>query len=456
MEQNLEHLQKFVYPVYQKIKESGYEIYLVGGCMRDILMKRPITDWDLTTKATPEEIQKLFPESFYENEFGTVGIPIENGMIEITTYRKDLEYKDFRHPTSVEWGKNLTEDLERRDFTINAIAAEIIKIEPTIEFNIIDPFNGQEDILKKEIKAVGDPEKRFTEDALRLMRAIRFATQLNFSIEANTWNALLKNAYLLEHISKERIRDELFKILSSDRYYEGIQLLDEAGMLGIIFPQLMKGKGISQERPGRHHKTDVFTHNMLSLKETPSIDPLVRLATLLHDVGKPYVQSFDEEGLVIFYNHEVAGAKIASEIADSLRLSKKQKEKMYTLIRWHMFPVSENLSDSAIRRFIRRVGVENVKDMIDLRIGDRLGGGTQTAESWRLKKFKERLEEQLNPPFSLNDMVVDGSDVMKELNIKPGPKVGRILNKLFEEVDEDLEKNDREYLLKRIQKIKDE
>ena len=326
MEQNLEHLQKFVYPVYQKIKESGYEIYLVGGCMRDILMKRPITDWDLTTKATPEEIQKLFPDSFYENEFGTVGIPIENGMIEITTYRKDLEYKDFRHPTSVEWGENLTEDLKRRDFTINAIAAEIKSIKPEVDFNIIDPFNGQEDILKKEIKAVGDPEKRFTEDALRLMRAVRFATQLDFSIEADTWKALLKNAHLLEHISKERIRDELFKILASDRYYEGVQLLDEAGMLGIIFPQLMKGKGISQERPGRHHKTDVFTHNMLSLKETPSTDPLVRLATLLHDVGKPYVQNFDEEGLVIFYNHEVVGAKIASEIADSLRLSKKQKE----------------------------------------------------------------------------------------------------------------------------------
>lgn len=235
--------------------------------------------------------------------------------------------------------------------------------------------------------------------------------------------------------------------------YDGIVLLDEIGILDIIFPELLRGKGVSQERPGRHHTTDVFTHNILSLKETPSTDPIVRLAALLHDVGKPFVASQDQEGFIIFYNHEVVGSKIAKDIADRLRLSKKEKEKIYTLIRWHMFTVDEHITDSAVRRFIRRVGVENVKDMLDLRIGDRLGGGTQTAESWRLKKFKERLEEQLHPPFSINDMEIDGNDIMSELNIPPGKKVGEILNELFKEVDEDLTKNNKEYLFRRLHEI---
>ena len=245
----------------------------------------------------------------------------------------------------------------------------------------------------------------------------------------------------------------MLKILASEHAYEGIILLDRSSMLDLIFPELAAGKGVSQVRPGRHHTTDVFTHNIESLHHTPSTDPVVRLATLLHDVGKPIVRSEDEEGHVIFYNHEVAGASIAREIANRLRLSKKQRDKMVTLIRWHMFTVDENITDSAIRRFVRKVGIENVADMMDLRIGDRLGGGTQVAESWRLKKFKERVASELNPPFSINDMVVDGNDVMNELKIKPGPKIGEILNKLFAEVDENLELNNREYLIQRVHEI---
>jgi tRNA nucleotidyltransferase (CCA-adding enzyme) len=192
------------------------------------------------------------------------------------------------------------------------------------------------------------------------------------------------------------------------------------------------------------------------MKLTPSRDPLVRLAALLHDIGKPYSAGKDEHGLITFHNHESIGAKLVTDIADRLRLSKKQKEKLQTLVRWHMFTVDEHITDSAIRRFIRRVGLENVKDVIDLRIGDRLGSGLERAESWRLKKFKERIEKELHPPFSINDMVIDGNDVMKELNIKPGPIVGKILNRLFEEVDEDLSRNNKEYLLKRIHEIDDE
>lgn len=451
-----EKIIKPVQQIYFTLQNAGFEVYLVGGCVRNLLMDHPINDWDITTNATPEQIQSFFPDSFYDNSFGTVGVPYgenhgqEKGYAEVTTFRTERGYSDFRHPGEVTWGKTLEEDVKRRDFTVNALA---LKIFENGSSELIDLIGGQGDLKNKLIRAVGNPEERFKEDALRILRAIRFASQLNFAIEEQTLNAIKNDYKLIEHVSSERVRDELFKILATDNYYEGIMLLDEIGILDLILPELSRGKGVSQARPGRHHTSDVFTHNVLSLKECPSQDPLVRFATLLHDVGKPYIANTDNEGYVIFYNHEVIGAKIAKEISERLRLSNKQKEKVYTLIRWHMFTVDEHITDSAVRRFIRRVGVENVKDAIDLRIGDRLGGGTQTAESWRLKKFKERLEEQLHPPFSINDMLIDGSDVMQILNIQPGRKVGEILKKLFEEVDEDLSKNNRGYLIQRIHEI---
>lgn len=451
----LDSINPEVISIYNTLKNANYEVYLVGGCVRNLLMGLPITDWDLTTSATPEEIQKVFPDSFYDNDFGTVGVKLQDstkdkGYIEITTYRTEKGHSDFRHPEEVNWGTTLQEDVVRRDFTVNALAIAIVdgKVE------IIDYVNGQEDLKNLLIRAVGDPDQRFKEDALRLMRAVRFCSQLNFGIEEKTFDSIKKDSHLISHVSNERVRDELLKILASAKPFNGIQLLDEIGILDIIFPELLKGKGVSQSRPGRHHTTDVFTHNVLSLKETPSTDPLVRLAALLHDVGKPYVEAVDEQGFVIFYNHEVVGAKISKDIAERLRLSNKQKEKLYTLIRWHMFTVDEHITDSAVRRFIRRVGVENVKDMIDLRIGDRLGGGTQTAESWRLRKFKERLEEQLHPPFSINDMAIDGNDIMEILKLKPGKRIGEILKVLFEEVDEDLSKNNKEFLTKQLDRFK--
>ncbi len=468
------HINPEVFDIYKKLTDQGYEAYFVGGCVRNLLMGLPVKDWDLTTNATPEQIQEVFPESFYDNSFGTVGVHLkqkelisddnssdtvgvkvdsgtEKGYAEVTTFRTEKGYKDFRHPDAVSWGKTLDDDVKRRDFTVNALA---LKFNGNKE-EIIDLVQGRSDLDKKVIRAVGNPDERFKEDALRLMRAIRFACQLGFEIEEATFNSMKNDASLIEHVSNERIRDELLKILSTPKAYNGIILLDEIGILDIIFPELLKGKGVSQARPGRHHTTDVFTHNVLSMKETPSNDPLVKFAALLHDVGKPYVVSADNEGYVIFYNHEVVGSKIAKEIAERFRFSKKDKEKIYTLIRWHMFTVDEHITDSAIRRFIRRVGLENVKDMIDLRIGDRLGGGTQTAESWRLKKFKERLEEQLHPPFSINDMAIDGNDIMQILNLSPGRKIGEILQALFKEVDEDLSKNNRDYLISRLDSFKE-
>jgi len=478
----LDDVPEKIQNIAMTFKNAGYEIYLVGGCVRDLLLGREVTDWDFTTNATPDEIQELYPNAFYDNTFGTVGIPLEDSntgektVVEATTYRTERGYSNRRHPDEVAWGKTVEEDLSRRDFTINAIAIDLTpephnilrasetsrEVKPqefstdsNNNYKIIDPYLGREDLGKKLIKAVGDPNLRFKEDALRLMRSVRIATQLGFSIEEKTLAAISQDAALLNDIAKERVRDELLKILRSDYPYEGIMLLKNTNLLQYIIPELLEGSGVSQERPGRHHKTDVFTHNVMSLKYTPSADPIVRFATLIHDIGKPRVASVDKDGYVIFHNHEIVGAKIAAEIADRLRFSKKEKEKIVMLVRWHMFTVDEHITDSAIRRFIRRVGVENVKDMMDLRIGDRLGGGTQRAESWRLKLFKKRVEEQLAPaPFSINDLAINGHNVMKELNIRPGKQVGEILQKLFEEVDEDLEKNNRDYLLQRIKEIK--
>lgn len=444
--------------IYKKIQLTNFEVYFVGGCVRDLLSERLVNDWDLATNAMPKEILKIFPDGFYDNKFGTVGIPIkieeQEQIVEITTFRTERGYTDRRRPDIIEWGKSIKEDLARRDFTINAIALKLSFRPQGSTHEIIDPFDGQKDIKNKLIRAVGDPKQRFKEDALRLLRAVRLSTELSFTIEEKTWTQLVLDMSLIAEISAERVRDEFLKIIASDYPYEGIMLLKNASLLRFILPELLEGIGVSQARAGRHHKTDVFTHNVLSLKFCPSSDPIVRFATLIHDVGKSKVVTLDKEGLVTFYNHEVVSTRMASEICNRLRFSKKERERVVNLIRWHMFTVDEKITDSAVRRFIRRVRVENVRDIMDLRIGDRLGGGTQTAESWRLKLFKKRVEEQLQPaPFSIDDLVVDGNDVMKELSIKPSPKVGEILQKLFEEVDEDLSKNNKEYLLKRIKKL---
>ncbi len=442
----IEHIPQEILAIYKNVQDSGFEVYFVGGCVRNLLLGKKVKDWDLTTNATPEQILKLFENGFYDNKFGTVGIPIKDtkGVVEITTFRTEHGFSDKRRPDKVSWGKSIEEDLARRDFTVNAIALSLTT-------NLIDPYGGQKDIQAKIIRAVGDPKKRFKEDALRLLRAIRIASEYGFTIEKNTWEEIQKDAPLIEHVSGERVRVELLRILGTEYPYDGIILLRNANLLENIIPELIEGIGVSQVRPGRHHTSDVFTHNLLSLKYCPSKDPIVRFSALLHDAGKPKVAKNDEEGLIIFHNHEIAGARLAKDICDRLKFSKKEREKVYTLIRWHMFTVDEKITDAAVRRFIRRIGVENVKDMMDLRIGDRLGGGTQTAESWRLKLFKKRVEEQLKPkPFSINDLAIDGNDIMKELNIKPGPKIGEILQKLFEEADEDLSKNNKEYLLQRV------
>jgi tRNA nucleotidyltransferase (CCA-adding enzyme) len=439
----------FVQKILQTVRTTGFEISIVGGVVRDILSKHKQYDWDFTTNAKPEEILKLFPDGFYDNVFGTVGIPYEGATYEITTYRTEIGYSDLRHPDKVSWGNSLEEDLSRRDFTINAMALKVLPnsvIAQNTDFELIDPYHGREDLTHKLIRAVRDPNERFKEDALRMLRAVRFGAQLGFTIEEKTLEAIQKNAPAIVSVSGERIREEMKKILNSDYAADGILLLHSSGILQYILPELEKGYQMTQ---AKHHKYDVFTHSINALRETPSKKWLVRLATLLHDVGKPVVMHGEGEERT-FYNHEVVGANIARSIADRWHFSKEEREKFVTLIRWHQFSVDEFQTDKAIRRFIVRVGNDNLEDIFHLRIGDRLGSGCTKAESWRLKKYMQRtIDVQKHTP-SVKDLKVNGKDIMETLHIEPGPKVGGILNKLFEEITEDTGKNEKEYLIQRI------
>lgn len=447
--------------IIEKLHLAGYEAYAVGGSVRDLLMDKETKGWDFTTNATPEQILEVFPDSFYDNQFGTVGIKIYNNgkpvvidihqeaikpddIYEVTTYRSEQGYTDNRHPDHITWGHSLKEDLSRRDFTINAIAYD--------GNELIDPYNGQDDLNNRLIKTVGDPHARFSEDALRIMRAVRIATVLGFFIEEQTLSAIKQHANSLLQISRERIRDEFMKILSSDYPADGILLLKNTGILHIILPELDDAFTVPQKSPKRHHIYDVGTHSVMALKYAPTKDPIVRLATLLHDIGKPATFRKDQTGLITFFNHEVVGMRIAKKIVERLRLSKKQSEKTLTLVRWHQFTVDERQTDSAVRRFIRRVGKENLDDMLALRIGDRLGGGALET-SWRLELFKKRLEEVQLQPFSIKDLKVNGYDVMTVLDVKPGPIIGQTLEALFKEVEEGTLQNEREVLLGRIKNV---
>ncbi len=430
----------------------NYDIYAVGGSVRDLLMDRPTKGWDFTTNAIPEQILALFPDSFYDNQFGTVGIKIRGkdpnevvDVYEVTTYRSEQGYSDHRHPDTISWGKTLDEDLSRRDFTINAIAFDGTAI--------IDPFGGQKDLEAKLIRTVGNPKERFGEDALRMMRAVRIASELGFMIDPETSRAIKADVKLLNQISMERIRDELLKLLASSYAADGILLLKNTGILACVLPEFEPAFGVPQKSPKRHHIYDVGTHSVMALKHCPSPDPIVRLATLLHDIGK--IQTFhkDDTGVITFYNHEVVSTKIAKNIAYRLKLSNKQIDKIVTLIRWHQFTVDERQTDSALRRFIRHTGKENLDDMLALRIGDRLGGGARET-SWRLELFKKRLAQVQKQPFTVSDLKVNGYDVMKEFNCKPGPIVGETLDKLFADIEKGILPNDRDALLEKLRELK--
>ena len=439
-------IPKEVLAVTETLEKAGFEAYLVGGCVRDMLLGKEPKDWDVTTDATPEEIQAAFPDSFYENDFGTVGVKTDSAdarlsVVEVTPYRTEGEYRDARRPESIAWAQSLSEDLKRRDFTVNAIAYR-----PTTG-ETVDEHGGKEDLSKKLLRAVGAPPERFKEDALRMMRAVRLAAELGFALEAETAQAIFEHADNLARISKERIRDELMRILETAEPMQALVIAQKLGLLKHITPDLERGIGIDQNQA---HSYTVFEHNLRTMQHAADKrwDLAMRLAGMLHDIAKPETRVWsDEKKDWTFHGHEVVGAKVARRILVDLRFPKDLSDKVVVLVRWHMFfSDPEKVTLSAVRRTIRNVGRENIDDLLNLRICDRIGTGRPKEQPFRFRKYKSMVDETLRDPITVGMLAVDGSVLIEKLGEKPGPRIGWILHALLEKVLEDPTKNTLAYL----------
>lgn len=453
--------------ILRKIEENGFEAYLVGGCVRDLLMAKEPKDFDITTNALPDDILKIFDDARYENNFGTVLLPIRDenekaiSVIEITTYRSESGYQDHRRPDEVIFEKELDKDLSRRDFTVNAMAlclpgknqekynSKKIEINKQ-EFYLVDFFGGLKDIKLKIIRAVGEPLDRFKEDALRMMRAVRFSCQLDFELEPKTERAIIKMAGSIKFIAKERIKDELVKILSSNKSMEGIERLKNLKLLQYIIPEILLGEKMEQNH---HHVYTVLKHSLLSLKHCPSSKWQVRLAAFLHDVGKPASMKVIDGGRT-FYNHEYIGAKITRKIMDRLKFSREDTETVVNLVKNHMFYYNVGeVTAASVRRLIAKTGRENLSDLIDLRVADRLGSGTPKAMPYKLRHLQYMMEKVQNDPVSVKMLQVNGDIMISELKMEPGPKMGAILDVLLAEVLENPELNEKKVLMKRVKEL---
>ena len=445
-------IPKEVVSIIEALEKAGYEAYAVGGCVRDLLLGRKPSDWDITTNARPEEIVKIFPDSIYENAFGTVSVFPKNvsdptlKMVEVTPYRTESKYTDKRHPDKVEFGKRLEEDLMRRDFTINALALNV-KTD-----NVIDLFQGKKDFKEELIRAVGNAEERFEEDGLRIMRALRIASELGFTIEQETERAIRKKVKLLRFISKERIRDEFTKIILSPEPHEALEKMRELGVLKLVAPEIEEGHGVGQNK---HHIYTVWDHNINALKHAASKHwtLVVRLSALLHDVGKPRAKRGD--GLdSTFYGHEIIGAKMTETLLSRLKYSNEFTESIARLVRYHLFYYNvDEVGEASVRRLIRKVGPENMEDLIKVRICDRIGSGVPKAEPYKLRHFRFVIEKLSRDPISVKMLKINGDNIMKIADIEPGPKVGAFLNILLEDVLDDPKRNTKKYLTGRVSEL---
>jgi poly(A) polymerase/tRNA nucleotidyltransferase (CCA-adding enzyme) len=436
--------------VVETLEKAGYQAYLVGGCARDIFLGRTPKDWDITTNATPEQIQPLFPKTVYENVYGTVAVINETTEdttlrnVEVTPYRLESDYTDRRHPDKIKFSEKLEDDLQRRDFTINAIA---ISLSDGAIKDIVDLFNGFTDIKDKTIRTVGNPMDRFNEDALRMMRAVRLSVELGFTIEKDTLKAIQSLHKTIKDISMERVRDEFAKILMSPQPKRGIEILNETGLLTYIVPELQVSIGVGQNQA---HAFDVWEHLLRSLQHAADKgwDLDIRLSALFHDISKPKTKGLSREtGIITFYGHEVFGSRETRKILTRMKFPVKTIEKVTKLIRWHMFfSDTEQISLSAVRRMIVNVGSENIWELMNLRICDRIGTGRPKEDPYRLRKYHAMIEEALRDPVSLAMLKIDGKRVMEVCNIPAGPKIGFILHALFNEVLDDPKLNTTEYL----------
>lgn len=489
-------IPEYVSRVTDILEKAGFEAYLVGGCVRDLIMARKPKDWDITTNANPQQIIDLFEKTVYENNFGTVAVCIPNKnvnhetinrevshetieyeIVEVTPYRLESKYSDFRHPDEVKFSNKLEDDLKRRDFTVNAMSFR--------NDMITDMFDGLKDIKDKVLRTVGNPDNRFQEDALRMLRAVRFAVQLDFSISHETSQSILKNSKLIQKISAERIREEFVKIIMSKNPSTGIVMLEKFGLLKYIIPELEEGIGCEQSG---EHIYDVYNHLLHALDHAAqknwSLE--VRLSALFHDIGKPKSRRLaGAEGNTLrhshsvlegqdlkssqrkflraspstskkkytFYGHEVVSERMTKKIMERLKFPKRETELVTKLVRNHMFfSDTEKITLSAVRRIITKVGAENIWILMNVRECDRVGMKKKEAP-YRLRKYFAMIEEALHDPISVKQLKVNGEFLIKNLGIAPGPRMGWILNALLEEVIDDPKKNNEKYLSELVKSL---
>lgn len=447
--------------VTDRLREEGHEAYVVGGCVRDAIRGVDPADWDVATDARPEEIQGIFKRSLYLNRFGTVVVRMGDHEVEVTTYRIESEYSDKRRPDTVAFTDSLHDDLSRRDFTINAMAwtpesASEARAgtrgaaSPLPSGALVDPFGGQADLAAKIVRAVRDPDERFAEDALRMLRAVRFATTLGFRIDPATGDGIRRNAHLAKELSGERIQQEILKIVLSPVPSVGFRMLSDLGLLDVIAPELERCRHTPQEKVAAQ---DVFEHSLATLdaaasdmprNATEEDDLVLRLAALLHDVGKP--DTYDDGH---FHQHEFVGEAKARIVLRRWKLPKEVVERATHLIRHHMFWYQSEWTSSAVRRFIRKVGLDRIRDLFFLRRVDNIGSGARVPRLRELEELWLRVEEEIQRAnaFSKRDLAVDGHDIMAALRIPPGPDVGRITDALFERVLDEPELNEKGRLL---------
>ena len=429
------------------LKQQNYQCFLVGGAVRDLIRQKPVKDYDLATDALPEQVQAIFRRVIPTGiKHGTVTVLFKGQSFEVTTFRIDGKYEDHRRPEEVIFTPSIMEDLSRRDFTINAIAYNLIT------HDIYDPFNGRGDIKKKIIRAIGVPQERFNEDGLRLLRACRFAAQFDYTVEEATRNAVTDCAACIDHISAERIRDELVKIILSPDPVYGLELMRKCTLLKRILPELEKG--LNQEQRSLH-EYDVYYHSLYTCEGAPRDSLEIRLAALLHDIGKSYTLDYNEAGEPIFYHHEQVSAQLAGDILKRLKFPNCTIETVVHLIRNHMFHYTEDWSDGAVRRFIAKIGLEFFPALIELRKADQYGSARKKGESHSLQELIGRVQQIISrdTALSVKNLALSGNDIMQQLNLEPGKSVGIILNFLLESVLEDPALNTRSKLLEIAEKF---
>jgi poly(A) polymerase/tRNA nucleotidyltransferase (CCA-adding enzyme) len=426
-----------------KLKKKGYQCYLVGGSVRDFVLDIPVFDYDLATDAHPENVIKLFSKVIPTGiRHGTVTILSKENKYEMTTYRSDGKYINGRRPESVTFSDTLEKDVERRDFTINGLAYDIENEE------LIDLVGGLEDIERKTVRTIGNPVDRFREDGLRPYRSCRFAAKLNFTIEDATFAAISETLEVAKKVSVERVRDELTKVIESEKPSIGFEYMRKSGLLGLCLPELLECYNVSQNK---YHIYDIYYHSIYSCDAIPGEDKSIKLAALLHDIGKAATRKEGEDGDNTFYNHEVVGAKITRKLMKRLRFSNEEIEKVNNLVLNHMFHYMPEWSDGAVRRFMRKVGLENLNNLFLLRLADRRGNGQRDGLPGPITELKNRIKKVIEQDSALTvrDLEIDGYVIMKEFDIKPGPVIGRILNSLLEIVLDEPEANTRDILLEK-------